>query len=90
MDEPFALGPFHFRHTPDENGDGGYWLAGHVHPAVLLRGPARLRERLPCFLIGPAGAILPSFGSLTGAALVHPRAGDRIFGTADGVVLEVR
>ncbi|MEJ5298069.1 MAG: ligase-associated DNA damage response endonuclease PdeM [Armatimonadota bacterium] len=90
MDEPFALSPFRFRHTPDENGDDGYWIAGHVHPAVLLRGPARLRERLPCFLIGPAGAILPSFGSLTGAALVHPCAGDRIFVTADGAVLEVR
>ncbi|BCW98816.1 MAG: DEAD/DEAH box helicase [Armatimonadota bacterium] len=90
VDEPFKLGPFRFCHAPHEDGGDGYWIAGHLHPAVLLRGPARLRERLPCFLFGPAGAILPSFGSLTGAALVRPREGDRIFVTADGAVLEVK
>ena len=29
-------------------------------------GPARARQRLPCFWFGARGAILPAFGAFTG------------------------
>lgn len=90
VDEPLPLGPLRLRHTPDADGAEGYWIAGHVHPAVVLRGPARQRERLPCFLFGAEGALLPAFGSFTGSAPVHPARGERVFVALDGAVVEVR
>ncbi len=89
-DEPVRSGPLLLRHTPAEDGADGYWLAGHLHPAVLLRGPGRQTERLPCFLFGARGAVLPSFGSFTGSAVVRPGPEDRVFVAVEGTVVEVR
>jgi metallophosphoesterase superfamily enzyme len=87
VEEPFPDGPFRLKHFPDPEPDG-YVLAGHLHPAVQLRGGGE-RLRLPCFYFGARVGILPSFGALTGSATVRPRMGDRVFVVADGEVLEV-
>lgn len=80
--------PFVFSHVPEPSPDG-YVLAGHLHPAVVLRGAGRQRARLPCFWFGPAVGVLPAFGGFTGAAEVRPAAGDRVFVVADGQVIPV-
>jgi metallophosphoesterase superfamily enzyme len=69
--------------------DDGYVLAGHVHPAVRLYGPARQRERLPCFAFGRDVGILPAFGDFTGFGDVDPREFERIYAIADDRVLLV-
>lgn len=88
VDEPFQWGPFALCHRP-EAAHSGYALAGHLHPAVALTGPGRQRERLACFLVGPRGAILPAFGSFTGAATVSPRPGERAYVVAGEAVMAV-
>lgn len=88
VDEPHAAGPFALCHYPD-TAAAGYVLAGHLHPAVALAGPGRQRERLPCFLAGPRRAVLPAFGSFTGAATVRPAPGERVFVVAGGEVVEI-
>jgi DNA ligase-associated metallophosphoesterase len=88
VNAPFVLGPFALCHYPDTPAPA-YILAGHLHPAVVLTGPGRQRERLPCFLIGPTRAILPAFGSFTGHATVSPAADERAYVVA-GEVIEVR
>lgn len=85
---PAHLPPFVLRHQPEASAEG-YTLAGHLHPALVVSGPALQRERLPCFLIGPRLALLPAFGSFTGSAPVRPDPGDRAFVIADGEVLSV-
>ena len=87
VEEPFADGPFRLKHFPDAEPDG-YVLAGHLHPAVVLRGGGE-RLRLPCFYFGERVGILPAFGALTGTATMRPVHGDRVFVIADGEVLEV-
>ncbi|WUR11912.1 ligase-associated DNA damage response endonuclease PdeM [[Empedobacter] haloabium] len=77
VDEPYVLGPFAFCHHPDLACDG-YVLAGHVHPVYRLRA-GRESMRLPCFLVGPRRAILPSFGSFTGGHEIEPAAEDRLY-----------
>lgn len=89
VDEPCAMPPFALRHTPTPD-PAGYALAGHLHPAAALAGPGRQRERLPCFLVGPRLAVLPAFGSFTGAATVRPRPGERVFVVAGDSVVEAR
>lgn len=88
VNPPFTLGPFALCHDPDTPAPA-YVLAGHLHPAVVLAGPGRQRERLPCFLIGPGRAILPAFGSFTGHATVAPAADERAYVIA-GEVIELR
>jgi DNA ligase-associated metallophosphoesterase len=88
-DEPETLGPFALRHHPVSDAKGEqYTLAGHLHPAVVLRGGGD-RFRGPCFWFGESLAILPAFGSLTGCADVKPRSRDQVFVIADGAVLRI-
>jgi DNA ligase-associated metallophosphoesterase len=89
LEEPLPEGPFLFRHEPPVAPEG-YSLAGHVHPAVRLRGEGGQKERLPCFLLGRRVGLLPAFGSFTGSATVIPAEGDRVYVVADEEIIEVK
>lgn len=88
VDPPLREGPFLLAHHP-LGSPVGYGIAGHVHPVVRLSGPARERQRLPCFWFSERGMVLPAFGEFTGGADITPVPGDRIFVVADGAVIEV-
>ena len=88
VDAPLVEAPFVLTHYPTTS-DAGYVLAGHVHPAVRLAGPAAQRERLPCFWLRTTSAVLPAFGDFTGHADIEPALGDRIFVLADGRVIDM-
>jgi DNA ligase-associated metallophosphoesterase len=101
--EPLHAEPFLLYHHPghtaadrpaewsaDPLADDHYRLAGHVHPAVQLRGLARQRLRLPCFFFGRQAGLLPAFGQFTGTAIIRPGRGERVYVVADGQVFEVR
>jgi len=87
-DHTLVEAPFVFRHFPDPSTDG-YVLAGHIHPAVVLRGEGRQKLRLPCFWLGAAVGVLPSFGQFTGHGDVLPKRGDRVFVIAGEEVIAV-
>ncbi len=78
VDEPWLLGPFACCHHPQSHATH-FVLAGHVHPAVALRGPGRDRLRLPCFCFDAGQAVLPAFGEFTGNWTVPPEAGRQLF-----------
>ncbi len=86
-DEPHRMGPFALCHHPDLETEG-YVLAGHVHPVFHLRA-ARETLRLPCFLLGPQRAILPSFGAFTGGHALKPLPDEQVYVTADSAVFRV-
>ena len=88
LDGPLLDAPFLFAHEPFQS-QGGYVVAGHLHPAVRLRGPGRHSERAFCFLFGELSAVLPSFGTLTGAKTVNPDPSSRVFVIAGDRVVEV-
>ncbi|OBV36636.1 ligase-associated DNA damage response endonuclease PdeM [Janthinobacterium psychrotolerans] len=87
VDEPHRVGPFALCHHPHLETDG-YVLAGHVHPVFHLRA-ARETVRLPCFLLGPRRAILPSFGAFTGGHALKPLPGELVYVTADAAIFRV-
>lgn len=89
VDAPLMEGPFAFTHHPRAV-PGAYVLAGHLHPAAVMTGPARQRERLACFWLGAEVGVLPAFGDFTGVAEVSPVGGDRVFVIAEHAVVEVR
>lgn len=87
VDEPWCVDGVAFCHHPDAVTDA-YVICGHVHPAYRLKtGSDTLR--LPCFLIGPSRAILPSFGAFTGGHAITPDASDRVYVTAGSTVFSV-
>ena len=88
VDEPFIEPPLALRHTPAAS-SAYYALAGHVHPSIRLHGRAGLRERLPCFVVGPSRMILPAFGGFTGTAVIRPAPDDRIYAVAGDALVEV-
>nr|WP_295867168.1 ligase-associated DNA damage response endonuclease PdeM [uncultured Chitinophaga sp.] len=70
----------HFIHEPCEENNGYlYTFSGHLHPAVVMAGPARQRLRLPCFYFGRHCGILPAFGDFTGLANLDPYPDEPVF-----------
>jgi DNA ligase-associated metallophosphoesterase len=65
--QPSAEAPLLACHHP-RTVAGHTVLAGHWHPAVRLRGPARDSVRAPCFGWGDGQLILPAFGAFSGAS----------------------
>jgi DNA ligase-associated metallophosphoesterase len=88
VDGPVREGPLALAHHPVPC-DGAYVLAGHVHPCATLVGPARQRERLPCFWLGSEVGVLPAFGDFTGCAEVEPAEADQLWVVAGDQVLRV-
>jgi DNA ligase-associated metallophosphoesterase len=89
-DEPWPLAPFVLRHYPATEGGDDYWLAGHLHPGVLLReGRRGAALRLPCFYFHGRGGILPAFGSFTGVARVEVVPGGHCYAIAGHEVMKV-
>ena len=78
VDEPWLLGPFACCHHPQAHATH-HVLAGHVHPAVQLRGSARDTLRLPCFSAEPGLTLLPAFGAFTGACTLPPGPGRTLY-----------
>ncbi|MBK5000062.1 ligase-associated DNA damage response endonuclease PdeM [Pseudomonas sp. S31] len=76
--EPCLVGPFALCHEPEPHPSHAV-LAGHVHPVFVLRGRARQRLRLPCFVIDARVSLLPAFGEFTGGWTVEPLPGNRVF-----------
>lgn len=96
VDEPHQVGPFAACHHPQVI-EGRFVLAGHLHPAVTLQGPARDRLRLPCFCVeeataqspGQGLAVLPAFGAFTGTWVVAPTPGRQVYAAGGGAVWPV-
>ena len=62
-------------------------IHGHIHPGYTLKGKARQRITLPCFLWHEQQLTLPAFGAFTGLAPIIPQKQDQIFVVADAQVL---
>ncbi len=65
---PYLETPFVFQHYPGE-AQGGYALAGHMHPAIRMTGRGKEKRTLLCYWFTKCCGVLPAFGALTGAAI---------------------
>jgi uncharacterized protein len=76
VQDRLEVGPFVLSHHPEPHA-GGYTLAGHVHPGVVMRDGWR-RHRLPAFVFDRDVGMLPAFGTLTGLYEVTAAPGRQI------------
>ncbi len=89
VDEPLVIQGTSLRlcHYP-QSIEGGFVLAGHAHPSVIVaRGFERLR--LACFHLTGSGLVMPAFGEFTGTHPVRRQGGDGVYAVADGQLLEL-
>lgn len=87
VDEPYELDGFSFCHHPHAHARG-YVVAGHLHPVYRLT-TAGDSVRMPCFVFGAAGGVLPSFGAFTGGFTITPQQGECVFVATEDSVFEV-
>lgn len=73
-------------HEPVGN-ENEFVISGHLHPGVRLKGAAKQRLLLPCFVVGSNRIILPAFGNLTGLAMVKPQPNDQFWVIAENDVI---
>lgn len=85
--EELNIPPFSFTHIPEEA--ELYNIAGHIHPAVRLKGKARQSIRVPCYFFGQQNAILPAFGNFTGTAKINIQKTDLVFVVAENKVIKI-
>lgn len=76
-------------HDPEDASPDHLNIAGHWHPVARIPDGKRTSLRLPCFLFRKNTLVLPSFGSFTGGAIIHPESGDRIFVPLRDQVVEI-
>lgn len=86
-----TMGPFTLVHEPPEKPEeNNYYLCGHIHPGIVIKGKARQSLRLPCFYFGGNIAILPAFGAFTGLAQIkHNPKTDTVIAVSEGEVFRV-
>ncbi|MEN5232022.1 ligase-associated DNA damage response endonuclease PdeM [Sphingobacterium faecium] len=76
----YEIGDFCFVHERKDAPDHGkYIFSGHIHPGILLKGPARQRLKLPCFVFDDTSALLPAFSLFTGLYLIQAKTGQEVF-----------
>ena len=89
-EKPLVMNPFVFSHEPMEQvPDGLLNICGHLHPGIVLRGPAKQSLRIPCFHYRDHRLILPSFGNFTGIALMEQKKNDLIWGVTEKQVIPI-
>ncbi len=79
--------PFCFTHIPEQT--SLYNIAGHLHPAIRLRGKGRQSVKVPCFYFSKEQGVLPAFGSFTGTAALKVEENDHVFAIAEKQVIKV-
>ena len=77
LQPPFYDHGIFFYHEAPAN-PMGPTMAGHIHPAVSMRGSAGERLRVPCFWFSEQVATLPAYGNFTGTHVVRPTMGDAV------------
>jgi len=84
--------PFRLIHIPPVQAaktlaDPWYYLSGHIHPAVRMKGRGRQSLTIPCFYFSDRQGILPAFGRFTGTSAIAVTESDQVYPVHSGRVI---
>jgi DNA ligase-associated metallophosphoesterase len=92
-EESYTRGEFTFVHdlssSPLQPHPSPYFITGHIHPGIRLKGKGRQSFRFPCFYFTPRVAVLPAFSRFTGMALIEPNREDDVFAIVENKLIQV-
>lgn len=85
---------FHFAHDPaafTSIPEHELGVAGHLHPALSMRGKARQSLKLPCWWYDASRRVLvvPTFGTFTGSVAIRPTEADACWVATGEAVISV-
>lgn len=66
-----------------------YFLTGHLHPGISIRGKSRQHLSFPCFYFNDAFGVLPAFSKFSGLALIKKNKTDHVFAIANGELMAI-
>lgn len=90
VDEPFEFEGIECWHDDDAGAQpSAYVMSGHIHPVTIVKGGARERLRLACFVVGQKRLVLPAYGAFTGGHLYTPRSDESLYVIAGPSVIKL-
>lgn len=92
--EPLRINSLGFIHDCAEiekfpQHDDAYFMTGHIHPGIYLKGMSRQSLRFPCFYFSQQFAVLPAYSKFSGLALIEKRKHDKVFAIVNNELMEV-
>jgi len=91
-DQLYPLRNISFIHDITEQKElikGQYYISGHIHPGVGLKGLGKQNLRFPCFYFGKTYGVLPAFGRFTGLHTIEPKKNEKAFAILEHSILEI-
>ncbi len=56
-----------------------YYISGHIHPCIKLKGLGKQVVSLPCYYFNQNFGVLPAFSRFTGTATIEKKPADHVF-----------
>ena len=93
-DAPLHINTFAFTHDYADiekyaDCTDAYFLTGHLHPGISIRGKSRQHLSFPCFYFNEAFGVLPAFSKFSGLALINKKKTDNVFAIVNSELIEV-
>jgi uncharacterized protein len=92
VQSPYVIGEIELSHFPDHAApECSLRIAGHVHPAVRLRGTGHAEGNLACFHYDAQRRCLtlPAVGAFTGTKQIRPTGQDRVWIVSENELFEI-
>ncbi|ADV49179.1 metallophosphoesterase [Cellulophaga algicola DSM 14237] len=80
---------FLLTHHPEER-EGLFNFAGHIHPAIKLKGIGKQFLKLACFFKSNNQMILPAFGEFTGTFVLQPTKENEVYAIAKEEIFKIK
>lgn len=78
--DSLSIHPFIILHElPAIFSEDAFYIAGHIHPGVTIRGLGKQSLRFPCFYFSSNYLLLPAFSDFTGLYTIQPKQRDQIY-----------
>ncbi len=90
-----ATGPFIFLHDLkarkklEDEELKLYAFAGHLHPAISLKGQGKQSLRFPCFYFTKEHCVLPAFSRFSGSYRVEPQKDEVVYALVEDKIMKL-
>jgi DNA ligase-associated metallophosphoesterase len=67
-----------------------YYISGHIHPGISIKGAGKQNLRFPCFYFGERYAVLPAFSKFTGFHAIELKRNETAFTIVENAIVPIQ